>query len=81
MAHIVVPQLGESVVEARVARWLKKEGDRVETGEPVVELETWRLDERRLEGVVWRGADAPERAVTLILQLMAGESVPPAGGG
>ena len=44
MSNIVVPQLGESVVEARVARWLKKVGDRVETGEPVVELETEKID-------------------------------------
>jgi len=44
MANIVVPQLGESVVEARVARWLKKEGDQVDTGEPVVELETDKVD-------------------------------------
>jgi 2-oxoglutarate dehydrogenase E2 component (dihydrolipoamide succinyltransferase) len=44
MSNIVVPQLGESVVEARVARWLKKEGDRVEVGDPVVELETEKID-------------------------------------
>ena len=44
MSNIVVPQLGESVVEARIAKWLKKEGDRVETGEPVVELETEKID-------------------------------------
>jgi 2-oxoglutarate dehydrogenase E2 component (dihydrolipoamide succinyltransferase) len=44
MSNIVVPELGESVVEARVARWLKKEGDRVELGEPVVELETEKID-------------------------------------
>src|SRR5688572_1872646 len=44
MSNIVVPQLGESVVEARIARWLKKEGDRVETGEPIVELETEKID-------------------------------------
>src|SRR5215204_6561064 len=44
MTNIVVPELGESVVEARVARWLKKEGDRVELGEPVVELETEKID-------------------------------------
>src|SRR5215218_8212162 len=44
MSNIVVPELGESVVEARVARWLKKEGDRVEAGEPVVELETEKID-------------------------------------
>jgi 2-oxoglutarate dehydrogenase E2 component (dihydrolipoamide succinyltransferase) len=42
--NIVVPELGESVVEARVARWLKKAGDRVELGEPVVELETEKID-------------------------------------
>jgi 2-oxoglutarate dehydrogenase E2 component (dihydrolipoamide succinyltransferase) len=44
VSDIVVPELGESVVEARVARWLKKEGDRVEVGEPVVELETEKID-------------------------------------
>jgi 2-oxoglutarate dehydrogenase E2 component (dihydrolipoamide succinyltransferase) len=44
MTNIVVPELGESVVEARVARWLKQEGDRVEVGEPVVELETEKID-------------------------------------
>jgi len=44
MTNILVPELGESVVEARVARWLKKEGERVEVGEPVVELETEKID-------------------------------------
>jgi 2-oxoglutarate dehydrogenase E2 component (dihydrolipoamide succinyltransferase) len=44
MTNIVVPELGESVVEARIARWLKKEGDRVEAGEAVVELETEKID-------------------------------------
>ncbi|HWP92524.1 MAG TPA: 2-oxoglutarate dehydrogenase complex dihydrolipoyllysine-residue succinyltransferase [Thermodesulfobacteriota bacterium] len=38
--NIVVPELGESVVEATVLRWLKREGDRVSVGESVVELET-----------------------------------------
>jgi 2-oxoglutarate dehydrogenase E2 component (dihydrolipoamide succinyltransferase) len=40
MTNIVVPELGESVVEARIAKWLKKAGDQVEVGEPLVELET-----------------------------------------
>ena len=44
MSNIVVPELGESVVEARVASWLKKEGDRVEVGDPLVELETEKID-------------------------------------
>jgi 2-oxoglutarate dehydrogenase E2 component (dihydrolipoamide succinyltransferase) len=44
MTNIVVPELGESVVEARVARWLKQEGERVEVGDPLVELETEKID-------------------------------------
>jgi len=42
--NIVVPELGESVVEARVARWLKKEGDAVSAGDALVELETEKID-------------------------------------
>lgn len=38
--NIVVPEMGESVVEATVVRWLKKEGEHVSPGEAVVELET-----------------------------------------
>ena len=41
---IVVPELGESVTDARVGRWLKNEGDAVEAGEAVVELETDKVD-------------------------------------
>jgi 2-oxoglutarate dehydrogenase E2 component (dihydrolipoamide succinyltransferase) len=37
---IIVPQLGESVTEATVAKWLKSVGDRVEVDDPIVELET-----------------------------------------
>ncbi len=44
MVNIVVPELGESVVEARVARWLKNEGDEVALGEALVELETEKID-------------------------------------
>jgi len=42
--NIVVPELGESVVEARVAKWLKKAGDSVVAGDPLVELETEKID-------------------------------------
>lgn len=42
--HIVVPQLGESVVEATVGQWLKKEGDSILMGDIVVELETDKVD-------------------------------------
>src|SRR6516162_9205107 len=42
--NIVVPELGKSVIEATVGRWLKKEGDPVSVGEVVVELETDKVD-------------------------------------
>jgi len=38
--QIKVPAMGESVTEATVARWFKKEGDAVSRDEPVLELET-----------------------------------------
>ena len=41
---IMVPEMGESVVDARVRRWLKQAGDAVTVGEPLVELETDKVD-------------------------------------
>ena len=41
---IVVPVLGESITEATVAKWLKKAGDTVEADEPIVELETDKVN-------------------------------------
>src|SRR5437764_12400478 len=43
-ANVVVPEVGESIVDARVAKWLKKEGDVVNVGDPLVELETDKID-------------------------------------
>ncbi len=44
MTNITVPELGESVVEARVVKWLKNAGDRVSAGDALVELETEKID-------------------------------------
>jgi 2-oxoglutarate dehydrogenase E2 component (dihydrolipoamide succinyltransferase) len=43
-ANIVVPEVGESIVDARVAKWLRKEGEVVAAGDPLVELETDKID-------------------------------------
>ena len=43
MISIKVPPLGESITEATVSRWLKKEGDAVAAGETLVELETDKI--------------------------------------
>jgi 2-oxoglutarate dehydrogenase E2 component (dihydrolipoamide succinyltransferase) len=42
--QIKVPELGESVVEATVGRWLKREGERVSVGDTVVEIETDKVN-------------------------------------
>jgi len=41
---ILVPTLGESITEATVSKWLKNEGDTVEADEPIVELETDKVN-------------------------------------
>jgi 2-oxoglutarate dehydrogenase E2 component (dihydrolipoamide succinyltransferase) len=42
--EIVVPELGESVLEATVSRWLKQEGEQVRVGDVLVELETDKVN-------------------------------------
>src|SRR6266853_1364614 len=46
MANTVVkmPQLGESVSEGTIGRWLKQPGDRVERDEPLVEIQTDKVN-------------------------------------
>lgn len=43
-SKILVPEMGESVVDARVARWLKQQGQTVAAGEALVELETEKVN-------------------------------------
>jgi 2-oxoglutarate dehydrogenase E2 component (dihydrolipoamide succinyltransferase) len=43
MADLVVPQLGESITEAVIARWTKQVGDSVSDGETIAELETDKI--------------------------------------
>ena len=42
--QIIVPTLGESVTEATVSKWLKQVGEKVESDEPLVELETDKVN-------------------------------------
>ena len=42
--QILVPSLGESVTEATVSRWLKQVGEKVDSDEPLVELETDKVN-------------------------------------
>ena len=42
--QIIVPSLGESVTEATVSKWLKQVGEKVDSDEPLVELETDKVN-------------------------------------
>lgn len=66
MTEILVPTLGESVSEATVATWLKKEGEAVKADEPIVELET---DKVTLE------VNAPSDGVIVKISAAEGENV------
>ena len=41
---ILVPALGESITEATISKWLKRKGDTINTDEPIVELETDKVN-------------------------------------
>jgi pyruvate dehydrogenase E2 component (dihydrolipoyllysine-residue acetyltransferase) len=60
---VVLPELGESITSAKVATWLKREGDRVLAGEPIAEVET---DKTNVE------LEAPESGVLLKIHVQAG---------
>ncbi len=66
MTQILVPTLGESVTEATVAHWLKKEGEAVLADEPILELET---DKVTLE------VNAPEAGVIVKITAEEGANV------
>jgi pyruvate dehydrogenase E2 component (dihydrolipoamide acetyltransferase) len=44
MTDVLMPQMGESVTEGTVTRWLKRVGDRVERDEPLLEISTDKVD-------------------------------------
>ena len=41
---VTMPQLGESVTEGTIARWLKAEGDEIEKDEPLAEVDTDKVN-------------------------------------
>src|SRR3569833_610303 len=44
MTDVVMPQMGESIVEGTLTRWLKKPGEKVEQDEPLFEISTDKVD-------------------------------------
>ncbi|MBA3256309.1 MAG: 2-oxoglutarate dehydrogenase, E2 component, dihydrolipoamide succinyltransferase, partial [Pyrinomonadaceae bacterium] len=42
--EVVMPQMGESIAEGTITKWLKKVGERVERDEPLFEISTDKVD-------------------------------------
>lgn len=67
MAHnVIMPQMGESVAEGTIVRWLKAVGDSVDRDEPIFEITTDKVDAE---------IPAPEAGVLLEIKVGAGETV------
>ncbi|MUN40308.1 2-oxoglutarate dehydrogenase, E2 component, dihydrolipoamide succinyltransferase [Actinomadura litoris] len=82
---VTMPQLGESVTEGTVTRWLKKEGERVETDEPLLEVSTDKVDTEipsPASGVLTSITVAEDETVEVgaELAIIGDEGAAPAGG-
>lgn len=64
---VIVPQIGQSIAEATIVKWFKKPGDRIEKGEPLVEIGTDKINTE---------IPAPESGVVEQLLFAEGETVP-----
>src|SRR5438034_6002103 len=65
--EVVMPQMGESIAEGTIVRWLKKVGDKVDRDEPLFEISTDKVD-----------AEIPSPAAGVLAEIRAneGETVP-----
>jgi pyruvate dehydrogenase E2 component (dihydrolipoamide acetyltransferase) len=65
--EVVMPQMGESIAEGTVTKWLKKIGDRIEKDEPLLEISTDKVDAE---------VPAPASGVLLKINVQEGQTVP-----
>ena len=67
MSEVVMPQMGESIAEGTIVRWIKKVGDRVDRDEPLFEISTDKVD-----------AEIPSPTAGVLVEIRAkeGETVP-----
>jgi 2-oxoglutarate dehydrogenase E2 component (dihydrolipoamide succinyltransferase) len=64
--NVVMPQMGESIFEGTVTKWLKKPGDKIERDEPLFEISTDKVDAE---------IPAPAAGVLKEIKVQAGETV------
>jgi pyruvate dehydrogenase E2 component (dihydrolipoamide acetyltransferase) len=67
MPNVVMPQMGESIAEGTIVRWIKKVGDQVDRDEPLFEISTDKVDAE---------IPAPAAGVLTDIKVKEGETVP-----
>src|SRR5580704_12261781 len=67
MIDVVMPQMGESIFEGTITRWLKKAGDHVERDEPLFEISTDKVDAE---------IPAPSAGILKEIKVTEGQTVP-----
>ena len=67
MTNVVMPQMGESIAEGTIVRWIKKVGDQVDRDEPLFEISTDKVDAE---------IPAPAAGVLTDIKVKEGETVP-----
>ena len=65
--EVVMPQMGESIAEGTVVRWIKKVGDKVDRDEPLFEISTDKVDAE---------VPSPAAGVVAEIRVKEGETVP-----
>jgi pyruvate dehydrogenase E2 component (dihydrolipoamide acetyltransferase) len=83
---VIMPQMGESIFEGTITKWLKKPGDRVERDEPLFEISTDKVDAEipsPQSGVlkeikVNEGQTVPIQTVVAVIDAAGGGATPPA---
>src|SRR6266446_4773779 len=64
---VIMPQMGESIFEGTITKWLKKPGDRIERDEPLFEISTDKVDAE---------IPAPSAGVLKEIKVNEGQTVP-----
>src|SRR5215203_2267404 len=65
--NVMMPQMGESIAEGTIVRWIKKVGDQVDRDEPLFEISTDKVDAE---------IPAPAGGVLTAIKVKEGETVP-----
>ena len=86
--EVVMPKLGESIIEATITKWLKSPGDTIEEDDPIVEIATDKVDSeipspvegRLVEALYQEGDIVPVGKIIAIIETDLNASVEPAVG-